>query len=73
MSQNYLQLNREKTDPFDPMLSFDQHVKSITRTVFFHLRNIAKIRPMLAIMDTETLLHTFISSRLDYCNPLFSG
>ena len=32
----------------DPMLSFDQHFKSITRTAFFHLRNIAKIRPMLS-------------------------
>ncbi|KAK0138982.1 hypothetical protein N1851_024497 [Merluccius polli] len=40
------------------------HVKSITRTAFFHLRNIAKIRPMLSAADTETLIHTFILSSL---------
>ena len=28
---------------FDPLLCFDQHVRSITRITFFHLRNIAKI------------------------------
>ncbi|KAK0156604.1 hypothetical protein N1851_000036 [Merluccius polli] len=58
---------------FNHMLSFDQHVKSITRTAFFHLRNIAKIRPMLSAADAETLIHAFILSRLDYCNALFSG
>ncbi|KAK0137938.1 hypothetical protein N1851_025862 [Merluccius polli] len=42
---------------FDHMLSFDQHVKSITRTAFFHLRNIAKIRPMLSTADAEMLIH----------------
>ena len=57
----------------DPLLSFNQHVKSITKIAFFHLRNIAKIRPMLSTADAETLIHAFISSRLDYCNALFSG
>jgi hypothetical protein len=28
---------------------------------------------MLSAADAETLIHAFISSRLDYCNSLFSG
>ena len=45
-------------------MCFDKHVRSITKTAFFHLRNIAKIRPMLSAADTETLIYAFISSRL---------
>uniref|UniRef100_A0A8C5CCP5 Reverse transcriptase domain-containing protein n=2 Tax=Gadus morhua TaxID=8049 RepID=A0A8C5CCP5_GADMO len=58
---------------FDPQLCFDQHIRSITRIAFFHLRNIARIRSMLSEVDAETLIHAFVSSRLDYCNALFSG
>uniref|UniRef100_A0A8C5CK28 Reverse transcriptase domain-containing protein n=1 Tax=Gadus morhua TaxID=8049 RepID=A0A8C5CK28_GADMO len=58
---------------FDPHLCFDQHIRSITRIAFFHLRNIARIRPMLSAVDAETLIHAFVSSRLDYCNALFLG
>ncbi|KAF7660854.1 hypothetical protein LDENG_00274070, partial [Lucifuga dentata] len=39
----------------------------------FHLNNIAKIRPILSLHDAETLIHAFVSSRLDYCNVLLSG
>ena len=58
---------------FDPQLCFDQHVRSITRNAFFHLRNIEKLTPMLSAADAETLIHSFISSRLDYFKSLFLG
>uniref|UniRef100_A0A669ESL6 Reverse transcriptase domain-containing protein n=1 Tax=Oreochromis niloticus TaxID=8128 RepID=A0A669ESL6_ORENI len=57
---------------FDQSLSFDAHIKSVTRSCFFHLRNIAKLRTIVSTTELEMLVHTFISSRLDYCNALFS-
>jgi hypothetical protein len=45
---------------FNPQLCFDQRVRSINRIAFFHLRNIARIRPMSSAADAETLIHAFI-------------
>ena len=39
---------------------------------FFQLRNINKIKSLLTTTDLEKLIHAFISSRLDYCNSLFT-
>ncbi len=58
---------------FDQDMSFNSHIKQISRTAFFHLRNIAKIRNILSKNDAEKLVHAFVTSRLDYCNSLLSG
>ena len=58
---------------FDQDLSFNSHIKSVSRTAFFHLRNIAKIRNFLSFKDAEKIIHAFVTSRLDYCNSLLSG
>ena len=58
---------------FDQEMSFDSHIKLISRTAFFHLRNIMKIRNILSLQDAEKLVHAFVTSRLDYCNSLLSG
>uniref|UniRef100_A0A8C7IHH4 Reverse transcriptase domain-containing protein n=1 Tax=Oncorhynchus kisutch TaxID=8019 RepID=A0A8C7IHH4_ONCKI len=57
----------------DPDLSFEEHIKTFSRTDFFHLRNIAKIRNFLSKNDAEKCIHAFVTSRLDYCNALLSG
>lgn len=54
----------------DPYLSFETHVHHLCKTGFFHLRNIAKLRPSLSLCVAERLVHAFVSSRLDYCNIL---
>ena len=43
------------------------------KTAFYHLRNIAKIRNCLSQDNSETLVHAFISSKLDFCNALLYG
>ncbi|MDF4341033.1 reverse transcriptase family protein [Vibrio parahaemolyticus] len=58
---------------FDQDLSFNSHLKQTSRTAFFHLHNIAKIRPILTRKDAHKLVHAFVTSRLDYCNSLLSG
>ena len=47
----------------DSTLSFQSHIKSMTKSAFFHLRNISRLRPYLSDSVTETLIHAFISSR----------
>ncbi len=54
----------------DSNLSFENHISHVTKTAFFHLRNIAKLRNMLSVSDAEKLVHAFMTSRLDYCNAL---
>ncbi|XP_028272704.1 uncharacterized protein LOC114443000 [Parambassis ranga] len=58
---------------FDQDMSFVSHIKQVSRTTFFHLRNITKIRSILSQSDAEKLIHAFVTSRLDYCNSLLSG
>ncbi|KAL2096189.1 hypothetical protein ACEWY4_008337 [Coilia grayii] len=57
----------------DSDLSLKPHINKVTKTAYFHLRNIAKVRPFLTKPDAEKLVHAFITSRLDYCNALFTG
>ncbi len=37
----------------DNLLSFENHISHVTKTAFFHLRNIAKLRNMLTVSDAE--------------------
>ncbi len=57
----------------DSNLSFENHISHVTKTAFFHLRNIVKLRNMLSFSDVEKLVHAFMTSRLDYCNALLGG
>ncbi len=49
------------------------NMSHVTKTAFFHLRNIAKLRNMFTVSDAEKLVHAFMTSRLDYCNALLAG
>ena len=71
VSQSQLVKNLGVT--MDPDLSFEYHIKHITKTEFFHLCNIAKTRNFLSKDDAEKRIHAFVTSQLDYCNVLFCG
>ena len=52
-------------------LNFKSHVHNVTKTAFYHLRNIARVRPYLTLEDAKKLTHGFVFSHLDYCNALY--
>ncbi len=54
-------------------LSFSSHVKAVTKSAYYHLINIARIRCFVSSQDLEKLVHAFITSRVDYCNVLLTG
>uniref|UniRef100_A0A3B4T3X5 Reverse transcriptase domain-containing protein n=1 Tax=Seriola dumerili TaxID=41447 RepID=A0A3B4T3X5_SERDU len=56
----------------DSNLNFRSHINHITKSSFYHLKNISKLRSFLSKPDSEKLIHAFITSRLDYCNGLFT-
>ena len=58
---------------FDNHFLFNDHVATICKSSFYHLRNISYIRKYLLSTTTEILVHAFVSSKLDYCNSSLYG
>ena len=58
---------------FDTGINMKKHISSVCSKAFLQLRNLYSIRRYLTPSATETLVHAFISSRLDYCNSLLLG
>ena len=58
---------------FDPHLDMDVHITKTCSSAFYYLYNIRHIRKFSSKSSTETLIHAFITSRLDYCNSLLYG
>ena len=60
---------------YDQPLSMIQHVNSVCRVGYMHVRNIGRIRRYLTEDATKTIvgLHALVTSRLDYCNAVLYG
>ena len=58
---------------YDQHLNMSQHVHSVCRTGYYHLKNIGRIRRYLTLDATKTLVHALVTSILDYCNSLLYG
>ncbi len=54
---------------FDDGLKFARQINSVVKVCFFQLRLLSKEKPFLSFKDFEKVIHAFILSRLDYCNP----
>ena len=57
----------------DSKLSFKDHINSIVKCCNFHIRNLYAVRRFLDREALISLVHSFIVSRVDYCNSLFLG
>ena len=58
---------------FDENMNMGCHINKMCKTLSFHLYNIRRIRKYLSKDSTQTLVHAFITARIDYCNGLLHG
>ena len=58
---------------FDSTLGMSTHISKTCSAAFYHLRNISRITKFLTLEDTKTLVHVFVTSRVDYCNSILYG
>jgi len=54
----------------DSQLCLDAHVAALCRCGYYQLRQLRPVIWSLSAKATETLVHAFVSSQLDYCNSL---
>ena len=53
---------------FESNLSMTDHINKACSAAFYHLHNLRRIKIYLSRDSLITLVHAFITSRLDYCN-----
>ena len=58
---------------FDTEFSFSEHVKRTCKARFLQNRDLHRIRQYLTPEVAVLAANALVSSRLDYCNSLFSG
>ena len=57
----------------DSRLSFDEHVSSVCKSCYFHMKAFRQIRHSLTIDTSKTIARSIVMSRLDYCNFVLYG
>ena len=50
-----------------------EHVTSVCRAAYYHLKNIHCLKTFLTQKVLVTVVHAFVTSRIDYCNSLLYG
>ncbi len=69
---NVCPFNKNLGVVFDSTFKFEIQISSVVKASFFQLRLLAKVKPYLLCKEFN-IVHTFIMSRLDYCNSLYVG
>ena len=58
---------------FDNYITLNVHINNITSSCYHFIRKLSSIRKFLSRKDCETLVHAFLSSRLDSSNAVLFG
>ena len=58
---------------FDDHFTMDGHISNICRSTYFHIRNIGAMCDLLTPSATAQLVHSLVTSRIDYCHALLLG
>ena len=56
---------------FNDRFDMSQHVTNLGSASFFQLHNIRRTRKYLTLEAAATLVHSFVTCRIDYCNSLY--
>ena len=57
----------------DKHMTFDDQIDHVCKSSINRLRNLFRIRRYLDVNAASTVIHAFITIRLDYCNHLYFG
>ena len=57
----------------DKHLKMSDHISNVVKIAFLKIREISYYRKFLTPSATKTLIHAYVTSRLDYCNGLLYG
>ena len=57
---------------FDLEMTFRTHIKRLAGKCFYQLRQLRVVRGALTLDASKAVVHAFVSSRVDYCNSIFS-
>jgi hypothetical protein len=57
----------------DSRLTMEDHVNEVVKSCMYQLRQLRTVRSSLTTEAAATLVHSFISCRLDYCNSILFG
>jgi hypothetical protein len=55
---------------FDSNLTFSQHIASLSKSCFYHIRDLRRIRSTIDYTTACTIATSLVHSKLDYCNSL---
>ena len=56
---------------FDSNMTLEKQVNNVSKRSFFELMRIRQIRHYLSQEDAEQVVHSFVSSTIDYCYSLY--
>uniref|UniRef100_A0A3B3C1K9 Reverse transcriptase domain-containing protein n=1 Tax=Oryzias melastigma TaxID=30732 RepID=A0A3B3C1K9_ORYME len=57
----------------DAALKLDLQINAVTRSCFFQMRRLARIKSFISKKNLEIVTHAFVLSRLYYCSSLYAG